>query len=500
MSGAAERGHAARYPDGLPVGGEWVRTERTETVRFPYDGSPVCQAPVGDAQLARRAVEAASALRPRVAALSSRVRRRVLCGVAAALEEHAGELEDLLVLETGKPRADCRTEVLRAIATWEATADEVSRTHGETVPLDLLPSGDGMTGFWTRRPIGVVVGIAGFNYPMMLASHKIAPALAAGCPVIVKPAPATPLATLWLVHLVRERLAAAGAPEGAVQLVTGDAEVGRTLTTHPDVAAVSFTGSAAVGHRIARDAAPRKVVLELGSNAALVVAADADLDAAADAVVRGGFYASGQACISVQRVIAVAEIAAELERRIAARLPGVTVGDPREEGTRVAALIDGAATERVLAWIDAAREAGARLVHGGALAPEGGEGAGSVGRCVEPTLLADVPDVPGGLHVWDEEVFGPLVALRTVPDLDAAYALVNASRYGLHAAVFTRDLGAAFRAIDTLDVGGVVINEVPGYRCDIAPYGGVKDSGIGREGPRFAIEELTVTRMAVIRP
>ncbi|GAA0471738.1 aldehyde dehydrogenase family protein [Streptomyces olivaceiscleroticus] len=476
-----------RFPGGLPIGDGWVPAPRTEPVVFPYDGSEIARAPVGDEALARQAVDHAAALRKDVGRLPSRIRRRVLGGVAAALAEVARPMEDLLVLETGKPRVDCRTEVQRAVSTWEAAADEVVHVHGETVPLDLLPSGDGMTGFWTRRPIGVVVGIAGFNYPMLLASHKIAPALAAGCPVVIKPAPATPLATLWLVHLVREQLAAAGAPAGAVQLVTGDAAVGRTLTTHDAVAAVSFTGSAAIGHRIARDAAPRKVVLELGSNAALVVAADADLDAAADAVVRGGYYASGQACIAVQRVIAVEEVAEELEKRIVDRLTEVVVGDPREEATRVAALIDEAATDRVLSWIEEARAAGARVIAGGE----------RVGRCLAPALLAEVP---GGLPAWDEEIFGPVVALRTVPDLDAAYDLVNDSRYGLHAAVFTRDLGAAFAAIDALDVGGVVINEVPGYRSDVAPYGGVKDSGIGREGPRFAIEELTVTRMAVIRP
>ncbi|WP_314173789.1 aldehyde dehydrogenase family protein [Streptomyces winkii] len=470
----------------LPVGGEWVPATRREPVIFPYDGSVVAHAPVGDETLARQAAGHAAQLRRQVAKLPTRVRRRVLAGVGAALEGVAAGMEDLLVLETGKPRADCRTEVVRAVATWEAAADEVSQVHGETVPLDGLPSGDGMTGFWTRRPVGVVVGVAGFNYPMMLASHKIAPALAAGCPVIVKPAPATPLATLWLVALVREQLSAAGAPAGAVQLVTGDGGVGRALTTHPDVAAVSFTGSAEVGHRIAREAAPRKVVLELGSNAALVVAPDADLDAAADAVVRGGLYASGQACISVQRVIAVEPVAEELERKIAERLPDVVVGDPRDAATKVAALIDESATERVCSWIERARAAGARLVHGGTRS----------GTCIEPALLTGVPD---GEPAWDEEIFGPVVCLRSVPDLDAAYATVNASRYGLHAAVFTRDLRTAFDAVEELEAGGVVVNEVPGYRCDIAPYGGVKDSGIGREGPRFAIEELTVTRMAVFR-
>ncbi|MGI5347633.1 aldehyde dehydrogenase family protein [Streptomyces sp. CA-250714] len=475
------------FPDGLPVGESWSAAPGQQLVTFPYDGSPVAQAPLGDPALARQAVEHAAALRREVSALPTRTRRAVLGGVAEALESVAAGMEDLLVLETGKPRVDCRTEVTRAVATWRAAADEVVHIHGETVPLDGLPSGDGMTGFWTRRPVGVVVGIAGFNYPMMLASHKIAPALAAGCPVIVKPAPATPLATLWLVRLVRERLVAEGAPAGAVQLVTGDVEVGRTLTTHEAVAAVSFTGSAAVGHRIAKDAAPRKVVLELGSNAALVVAADADLDAAADAVVRGGYYASGQACIAVQRVIAEQPVAAELERRITARLASVRVGDPREDSTRVAALIDEAATERVLSWLADARAAGARLVAGGE----------RVGRCLTPALLAEVPD---GQPAWDEEIFGPVVCLRSVPDLDAAFATVDAGRYGLHAAVFTHRLDVAFRALDELDVGGVVINEVPGYRCDVAPYGGVKDSGIGREGPRFAIEELTVTKMAVIKP
>ncbi|MEV8318664.1 aldehyde dehydrogenase family protein [Streptomyces sp. NPDC059900] len=476
-------------PEGLPVGDGWVAAPAGKAVLFPYDGTEIAVAPVGDADLAGRAVGHAAAIRVRVGGLSAGVRRKVLAGVAATLAEAAPDLVDLLVLETGKPRVDCGVEMQRAVATWQAAADEVAHLHGETVPLDVQPSGEGLLGFWTRRPVGVVVGIAGFNYPVLLASHKIAPALAAGCPVIVKPAPATPLATLRLVHLVREQLVAAGAPAAAVQLVTGDAEVGRTLTTHPEVAAVSFTGSAGVGHRIARDAAPRKVVLELGSNAALVVAADADLDAAADAVVRGGFYASGQACISVQRVVVVAAVAQEFEKRLMERLPDVVVGDPRDPATRVSALIDEAATARVLDWVDRARAAGARLVAGGV------RDAG--GRCVAPTLLAEVPD---GEPAWDEEIFGPVVCLRTVPDLDTAYDVVNASRYGLHAAVYTKGLRAALEAVDRLEAGGVVVNEVPGYRSDIAPYGGVKDSGIGREGPRFAIEELTVTRMAVIRP
>jgi len=470
------------YPDGLPVGADWVSTVDVEEIVFPYDGSVVGTAPVGTPSLATRAVDEAVAVAREVASLPSRTRRSLLNDVASALRERREEFENLLVLETGKPLVDCRVEVARTIVTWEAAAEEVSRLHGETVPLDLLPSGDGLVGFWKRKPIGVVVGIAGFNYPLLLASHKIAPAIAAGCPVIVKPAPQTPLATLWLVHLVRSL-----APVPAmVQLVTGDAAVGAALTTDRRAGAVSFTGSAAVGHRIARDAAPTKTLLELGSNAALVVAEDADLDAAVDAVLRGGFYASGQACISVQRVLVVASVAGEFTDRLLARLDEVVVGDPRDEKTRVSALIDPGSTQRVAAWIEKAVDAGARQVGGGV-----------DGTVLRPAVLLDVPD---GVECWDEEIFGPVVCLRTVSDVDEAFAAVNASRYGLHASVYSRSLNTAFRALDELEVGGVVVNEVPGFRSDTMPYGGVKDSGIGREGPRFAVEELTVTRMAVLRP
>jgi acyl-CoA reductase-like NAD-dependent aldehyde dehydrogenase len=475
------------HPAGLPIGDGWLADTDTVEIRFPFDGSEVGTAPVGTVAHARAALEAgAAAVRP-VGALSSATRRTLLLAVERELAARRDEFVDLLVAETGKTLADCRTEVDRAVFTWSSAADEVAHLHGETVPLDMQPAGEGMIGFWTRKPIGLVVGIAGFNYPLLLATHKIAPAVAAGCPVICKPAPATPLSTLWLVHLVREVAVGVGAPPAMVQLVTGDADVGRALVTDPRVAAVSFTGSAAVGHRIAADAAPRKVLLELGSNTALVVDADADLDRAVDAVLRGGFYGNGQACISVQRVLVADPVADQFTAKLVARMPELTVGDPRSERTKVAPLINEEATRRVLAWIDEAQRAGGKRVYGG----------GALGRTVEPTVLADVPD---SAAVWCEEVFGPVVCLRTVPDMDTAFELVNRSRYGLHASVYTGSLDTAFRAVEELDVGGVVVNEVPGFRSDIMPYGGVKDSGMGREGPRFAIEELTVTRMAMIRP
>lgn len=476
-----------RHPEGLPVGDVWVPTAGVEAVTFPFDGSEIAQAPVGDAELATRALDEACAVRDRVGRLPSHVRRTALLATRDALARRRDEVEDLLVLETGKPRIDCRVEVDRTLLTLATAAEEVARLHGETVPLDLLPSGEGLFGFWTRRPIGVVVGIAGFNYPLLLAAHKVAPALAAGCPIVLKPAPQTPLATLWMVHLVREALVAAGGPAAAVQLVTGGVDVGVALTTDPRIGAVSFTGSAAVGHRIARDAAPTRTLLELGSNAALVVAGDADVAAAADAVVRGGYYASGQACISVQRVLVVESVRAAFLDALSARMADVVVGDPRDEATRVSALIDERSTRRVSAWVETAVAGGASVATGGSV----------VDGVVQPTVLLDVPD---GLDAWDEEIFGPVVAVRSVPDVDAAFETVDASRYGLHASVYTGSLATAFAAIDRLEVGGVVVNEVPGFRSDVMPYGGVKDSGIGREGPRFAIDELTVTRMAIIRP
>ncbi|MBK1789134.1 aldehyde dehydrogenase family protein [Prauserella cavernicola] len=474
-------------PAGLPIGPGWVTDVETEPVVFPYDGTVVGAGPVGTTVHAEAAVEAGlAAVRP-AGKLSSAVRRAVLLDVEAELAAHRDEMVDLLVGETGKTRADCAVEFARTVFTWSATAEEVAHLHGETVPLDLQEAGAGMIGFWQRKPIGLVIGIAGFNAPLLLASHKIAPAIAAGCPVICKPAPATPLSTLWLADIVRRAAVRHGAPSEMVQVVTGAPEVGARLTTDPRIGAVSFTGSAGVGHAIARDAAPRKVLLELGSNAALVVDVDADLDKAADAVLRGGFYFNGQACIAVQRVIVCAPVLDEFVARLSGRIGELTVGDPRDPGTRVAPLINGAATERVLRWVAEAESGGAKVLHGGRV----------VDRTIEPTILLDVPE---DANAWCEEIFAPVVAIRSAPDLRSALDAVNRSRYGLHASVFTRSLATAFAAIEDLEVGGVVINEVPGFRSDIMPYGGVKDSGIGREGPRFAIEELTVTRMAIIRP
>ncbi|PJJ45054.1 acyl-CoA reductase-like NAD-dependent aldehyde dehydrogenase [Glutamicibacter mysorens] len=479
--------HSVAYPEGLPIGDGWMPCAETVPVIFPFDGSVVAHAPVGSVALASQALDAAQSVAKEVEKLSTGTRRSILLAVHQKMCEHREELEQLLVLETGKPLVDCRVEVARTLTTWAAAAEEVARLRGETVPLDLQASGDGMIGYWTRKPAGIVIGIAGFNYPLLLASHKLAPALAAGCPIIIKPAPNTPLSTLWAVHLIREALASHEVSAAAVQLVTGGIDVGETLVADPRSAVVSFTGSAAVGHQIAKNAAPRKAVLELGSNTGFIVAEDADIPAAVDAVLRGGFYANGQACISVQRVLLDEKIAGDFQRKLLARIGEIVVGDPRSEKTRVAPLINKTSTERVMSWVGKAKQLGAQVLSGGDL----------LGESIQPTVLSNVPT---DAELWCEEIFGPVICLRTVPDLDAAFAQVNDSRYGLQAAIFSKSLKTAFRAIDELEVGGVVVNEIPGFRSDIMPYGGVKDSGIGREGPRFAMEEFTVTRMAIIRP
>jgi acyl-CoA reductase-like NAD-dependent aldehyde dehydrogenase len=473
-------------PSGLPIGPGWVAAPDHADVVFPFTGEVVGRAPVGDVDLARQAIDHALAVADAVAAAPSRVRRAVLMAVHERLAAHRQDMELLLVLETGKPVRDCRVEVARSLLTLETAAEEASRVTGETVTLDGLPAGDGMVGFYLRVPIGVVVGIAGFNYPLLLATHKIAPSLAAACPVVCKPAPQTPLSTLALVHWLREAAAEHGLPDAAVQVVTGDAQVGARLTTDRRIGAVSFTGSAAVGHAIARDAAPTRTLLELGSNSAMVVAADADLGSAVEAVAKGGYYASGQACISVQRVLVEEPVYQQFVDRLRNRVEKVVVGDPRDDATEVSALIDTGSTRRVREWVDGAVAAGARVVAGG-----------TDGETLGPVVLGDVPD---GEPLWDEEVFGPVVCVRAVPDVAEAFTQVNRSRYGLHASVWTASLETAFDAVRTLQVGGVIVNEVPGFRADTMPYGGVKDSGVGREGPRFAIDELTVTRMAVIRP
>ncbi len=485
----------AELPPGLPVGPGWRVPDRTAPVTDAWTREHLRDAPEGTAALAEEAMAHAEELRPAARRTTAAARKSLVRRCAGALRKRSAELEDLLVLETGKPRRDCRVEVLRTLSCWDAAAEEVGRNVGELVPVDLQSGGEDMLAWYRRRPLGTVVAITGFNYPLLLAGHKIAPALAVGAPSVLKPAPATALSALWLTAVVRGALREEGMDEGLLQCLTGGPDVGRALVEDPRAAIVSFTGSARVGHAIARAAAPRRTVLELGSNAALIVTGSADPAEAVDAVVRGAFYANGQACISVQRVLVLDDVDPGFEGRLSAALDGVVVGDPWEESTQVGALIDEGAADRVRTSVAKARERGARLL-GRASVPEGVASSGAARSLVAPQLLADVPLDD---ELWREEVFAPLACVRRVRDLDEAVRVANDSRYGLQAAIYTADLGEAYRAVDELEVGGVVVNQIPGFRSDVMPYGGVKDSGVGREGPRWAMEEYTVTRMALVR-
>jgi len=364
----------------------------------------------------------------------------------------------------GKPIKDARLEIARAVAAVRLAAEEATRIHGEVV----------------RRPLVIIAGISGFNFPLLLDCHKIAPALAAGNAIILKPAPDTPITALELAAIFAE----AGVPDGALSVLPGVDEVGEQLVRDERVAMITFTGSSAVGKHIRRVAGYKRVALELGNNSPLIIEADADLERA----VAGGYYAVGQACIAVQRIFAQRSIYQEFAAQLAEQIGKLRTGDPCDPTTDSSTLINEQGTRRVLGVLQDAREHGAQLLVGGALMPDG---------CITPAvLLGFTPD----MQICQSELFGPAVAIAPYDTLDEAIALANCTPYGLQAGIFTSNLQAAFYAAKRLDFGGVHINEVSSYRADHMPYGDVKASGMGREGPRYAIEEMTETKIIIITP
>jgi acyl-CoA reductase-like NAD-dependent aldehyde dehydrogenase len=352
------------------------------------------------------------------------------------------------------------------------------------VPLDASSVGEGKVGFIRRVPIGVIGAISPFNFPLNLVAHKVAPAIAAGCAVVLKPASATPMSALALAALLNDDC---GLPPGWLTVVTCPGSVANRLVEHPDVAMITFTGSPAVGWDIRARAPKKKVSLELGNNAPVIIEADADWEKAVDKIRVAGFSHAGQSCISTQRIFVARPIADAFVSRLVAAVSTLVVGDPADEDTDVSSLIDEGETDRVHTWIDDAVTAGARVACGGVVRD----------GLLVPTVLTDVqPD----MDVCAREVFGPVVAVQVYDDLDEALRLANDSHYGLQAAIFTRDLAAAFAAADTLDYGAVLVNEVPTWRADQMPYGGVRDSGNTREGPAYAMREMTEERLVVIQP
>jgi acyl-CoA reductase-like NAD-dependent aldehyde dehydrogenase len=455
------------------IGGRPVSADEWIEVLSPYDGAPVARVPALGAAHVAEAVAAAEAALARNDFPQHR-RAAVLERAAELLSERIDEFAVTIAREAGKPIRDARAESARCADTLRFSAVEARKLSGEVIPMDGLA-------FALRHPVGVVAAISPFNFPLNLVAHKLGPAIAAGCPVVLKPAELTPVSAIRLVDLLVE----AGLPADWISVVTGTgADAGVPLAAHPGPALVTFTGSVGVGRRIQELSPYKKVLLELGSNAPVIVEPDADLDRVIAAIRQGGFSYAGQSCISTQRVLAHRDVYDTVLDGLRAAVATLRLGDPLDEETEVGPLISADAAQRVSDWLAAARSAGAHVT--------GGERNGTL---LTPAVVADPPR---HLDVYRREVFGPVVTVTPYADLDEAIALANDSDYGLQAGIFTSDLGAALRAARELAFGGVLINQVPTFRADQQPYGGLRDAGNTREGPAYAVHEMTELRFVMV--
>jgi acyl-CoA reductase-like NAD-dependent aldehyde dehydrogenase len=462
------------------VAGEWLETGDWLEVRSPYSGEVVGRVAKAGAAETKRAVDAAEqAMRE---PLPAHKRAEILVRVAGALGRRHDEVARLISDEAGKPMKAARVEAKRAMSTYTFAAVEARKLAGEMVPMDAAQAGEGKLAFTLRQPIGIVGAISPFNFPLNLVAHKLAPALAAGCAVVLKPAGQTPLSALLLAELEEE----AGLPPGWLSVVVGpSSEIGDVLVEDERVKAITFTGSGGVGWKLKERAPKKKVNLELGNATPVIVAADADLEAAAKAMAANSFSFAGQSCISVQRIYVERAIHDEFVQRFLPAVEALNVGDPADEDTDVGPVIDEDAKGRILGWIDEARSGGAEILAGG----EERDG------LIQPTVIGRAAPE---LKVSCEEVFGPVVTVNAIDSLDEAIELANSTRYGLQAGIFTRSLETALRAARELEFGGVTVNEAPTFRSDQMPYGGVKDSGNTREGPHYAVRELTEEHLVVL--
>jgi len=467
----------------LFIGGKWVATADTMPVVNPYSGEELARAALGGAAEIEAAIVAAVTAFPEARSTSAHRRAELLLAVARGIEARKDEFARTIVSEAGKPIVFAEGETARAVMTFTAAAEEARRQQGELLDLDAFSSGQGHIGIARRFPIGVIAGITPFNFPLNLVAHKVAPCMASGNTMVVKLAPKTPLSGLLLARVLEE----AGAPAGQVNFVTCPNEDVARLVTDDRVKMVSFTGSPAVGWKLKEASGRKRVTLELGGNAGVILHQDADLEAAIPMVASGGFASAGQSCISVQRVFIQESRYEEAKTRLIAHIrETIRTGDPADRSTVVGPMINAAALEQIRGRIDAALAAGAVIAHGGR----------TIGRCLEATVLENVgPD----LDLCAKEAFAPIVTLHRYREFDDALAMVNASEFGLQAGVFTRDLQLALRAFETLDTGGVLINQTPTFRVENMPYGGIKMSGFGREGVRYAMEEMTEIKALIIR-
>ncbi len=462
----------------LLIDGQWIATESTFTVSNPFTEQPLAQVSLGGEKEIENAIKAAQKAFKITREQTPFQRAEFLLSVAKGIENRKADFIDTMVAESGKPITLAEAEVTRAVITFTVAAEEARREQGELLSADAFAPGKNHFGLTRRFPLGVIYGITPFNFPLNLVAHKVAPCLATGNTMILKPSPKTPLSSF----LLGEILTASGMTPGQINIVTLPNELAGRLVADDRIQLVSFTGSAAVGWDIKARSGKKRVVLELGGNAGVIVHRDADLSAAIPAIAMGGFSNAGQSCISVQRILVHESIYDDFKSKFVAHIrEKIKVGDPTKRKTVLGAMIDRAALDRITGWIQKAIDDGAKLVCGG-------KKVGDRQNLLEPTVLESVTST---MQICVEEAFAPVVTLHSYHDFNDALALVNDSQYGLQAGIFTQEINLAWQAFSQLDVGGVLINQVPTFRLENMPYGGVKNSGFGREGIRYAMEEMT---------
>jgi acyl-CoA reductase-like NAD-dependent aldehyde dehydrogenase len=466
---------------GFFLDGKWVEQGDPVDVRSPYDGTVVGRVFQGRREQAEAAVAAAGKGFGTMKRLPAFERQRMLRRVAQGIRERQNDFARTIALEAGKPMKAARTEVERSIFTFTVAAEESTRIYGEYLPLDWQETTAGRWGIVRRFPVGPIFGITPFNFPLNLVAHKVAPAIAAGCSIILKPAPQTPLTALLLAEIVEQ----AGWPDGAFSVLPLSNDDAGLLIADDRIRMISFTGSAAVGWDIKRRSGKKKVVLELGGNAAVLIHNDADLAYAAERCVSGGFAYAGQSCISVQRILVERSVYGKFIDLLLAAVSTLKTGDPCEDSTDVGPLIRESDAARASDWIQEAVRGGAQVLAGGARR----------GSLLEPTVLTATRSE---MRVNCQEIFAPVVTVEAYDDFSEAVREINRSSYGLQAGIFTHDARLLFQAFEELEVGGLIAGDVPSFRTDQMPYGGVKDSGLGREGLRYAIEDMTELKLMVM--
>jgi acyl-CoA reductase-like NAD-dependent aldehyde dehydrogenase len=467
----------------LLINGQWVDGGPEMEVKNKYNGGVIGTLPTARKEDVDAAIAAAERAEDVMADMPAHKRAEILLKAASLLRERAEDMAKTIAAEAGKALKYARAEADRAVSTFTFAAEEAKRLHGETIPLDAAPSGEGYFGFWTRRPVGVIAAISPFNFPLNLVAHKVAPAIASGNTLVLKPASTTPLAAVKLCQILME----AGMPAGALNLVVGGGgTVGEWLITDERVDKITFTGSPEIGRHILAVAGIKKVTLELGNTSPVIVAPDADLDLVAKRCAVGAFYNSGQVCISVQRIYSQKQVYEPFSEKFIKATEAMVVGDPLDERVDVGPMIDAKEVDRIESWVKEAQGAGAKAL----------TGAKRNGTVYYPTILSNVSS---DMKVVAEETFAPVASVIQCDDFEESLRQANDSKFGLQVGVFTNDINRALRAVRRLNFGGVMINETPAFRVDHMPYGGNRQSGLGREGVRFAMEDMTNIQLVAIK-